>query len=102
MWEQLLAEKEQVEREAREKESHKDDVGKNIHELEKAKRQLEATVEEQRQHIEELEEATMESLKTRTSAEIRNLILNLLPDIKSEVAVRHGIMFEQNKPGSAG
>jgi len=89
--EQVLAEKEQVEREAREKEtrllnllrefesqnevlvemdkkykqlkleyddtlSHKDDVGKNVHELEKAKRLLEAQCEEQRQHVEELED----------------------------------------------
>jgi len=89
--EQAIAEKDQVEREAREKEtrllnllreleernelyveldkkykqlkleyddtlSHKDDVGKNVHELEKAKRLLESQVDEQRQHIEELED----------------------------------------------
>ncbi|CAF0913604.1 unnamed protein product [Brachionus calyciflorus] len=36
--------------------SHKDDVGKNVHELEKSKRLLEAQLEEQRIHIEELED----------------------------------------------
>lgn len=36
--------------------SHKDDVGKNVHELEKSKRLLESQCEEQKQHIEELED----------------------------------------------
>jgi chromosome segregation ATPase len=36
--------------------SHKDDFGKNYHELEKSKNYLEALVEKQRQHIEELED----------------------------------------------
>ena len=34
----------------------KDDFGKNVHELEKAKRSLEAQLEEKRQQIEELED----------------------------------------------
>lgn len=37
--------------------SSKDDVGKNVHELEKAKRQLETELQEQRAQIEELEDA---------------------------------------------
>ena len=36
--------------------SSKDDVGKNVHELERAKRSLEGQVEEQRVQIEELED----------------------------------------------
>ena len=34
----------------------KDDFGKNVHELEKAKRSLEAQLEEKKQNIEELED----------------------------------------------
>lgn len=47
--------------------SSKDDVGKNVHDLEKAKRTLEAMLEEQKQKIEELED----DLQTTEDAKLR-------------------------------
>lgn len=47
--------------------SSKDDVGKNVHDLEKAKRALEAMLEEQKQKIEELED----DLQTTEDAKLR-------------------------------
>ena len=39
----------------------------------------------------------MEILRTRTSPEIRNLMLNLLPGTKPEKAMLHGILYEQTR-----
>ncbi|CAL1540634.1 unnamed protein product [Lymnaea stagnalis] len=54
--EQLERIRQQQARELDDLVSSKDDVGKNVHDLEKAKRALDATVAEQRQQIEDLED----------------------------------------------
>ncbi|XP_012936861.1 myosin-10 isoform X4 [Aplysia californica] len=53
---QLDRAKQQQARELEDLISSKDDVGKNVHDLEKSKRSLDATVAEQRQQIEDLED----------------------------------------------
>jgi myosin heavy chain 9/10/11/14 len=49
---------------------HKDDVGKNIHELEKAKLTLEQQLEEKRGHIEELEDELQASEDAKVRLEV--------------------------------
>ncbi|CAF1665603.1 unnamed protein product, partial [Didymodactylos carnosus] len=50
--------------------SRKDDIGKNIHELERVKRILETTVEEQKQQIIELEDELQAAEDGRLRAEV--------------------------------
>lgn len=55
--------------------SSKDDVGKNVHELEKAKRQLEAELQEQRAQVEELEDAVQIAEDARLRLDVNLQVL---------------------------
>lgn len=59
--------------------SSKDDVGKNVHELEKAKRQLESELQEQRAQVEELEDAVQmaEDARLRLDVNLQVLLFSI-------------------------
>lgn len=65
--------------------SSKDDFGKNVHELEKAKRALETQVENQRQQIEELEDELQaaEDAKLRLEVNMQALKAQMERDLQS-------------------